>query len=386
MLTVFTGPSLEAAAVRAALPEARVAPPACRGDVDRALADGASRILLIDGGFAHRLAVAPSEIVRALRAGASVHGAASLGALRVAECHPAGMQGLGAVARLYRLGVLRDDDEVAVATEPERGFRASSVALVNIRFAALAALREGLLNRAGAEALLTVAKRLHFSERLWDPMLAAAGLAGQAALRDLCLATDVKRRDAQRAVAWVAANPLHAPPARRPSAAPDPRPAPAPSAAPDELLGWLRASGRYRRYWARPPGDPGMVWTALAHHNELELELMRWQAVKRGVLLAGAPAGMAPLDPARGTVAAAHGFGSWRELEAAIVDGCLPGGVAVTEVKDAVRALTLARDALWAGQENVGDRQLHSGLRGFGHLHALQPAQRGTHTGAPDLG
>ena len=105
MLVVFTGPSLHPCAARAALPDARIEPPACRGDIARVTAEGAGVILLIDGGFAQRLAVAPAEIVGALRSGIRVIGTASLGAIRAAECHPAGMEGVGAVQYLYRLRV-----------------------------------------------------------------------------------------------------------------------------------------------------------------------------------------------------------------------------------------------------------------------------------------
>jgi hypothetical protein len=291
MLVVFTGPSLDAGFVGAALPAAVVEPPACRGDIERAVARGATRILLIDGGFAHRLAVAPSEIVAALRAGVDVVGAASLGALRAAECHPAGMQGVGAVQRLYRLGVLTDDDEVAVATEPDRGFRATSIALVNVRFAVLAALRAGLVGRRGAEAMLAAAKRTHFSERLWAPILKVSGAADRDALSAVCLATDIKQRDAERAVAYVAG-------------APEPPPRPVPVAAPprasapeqyfglprevarDELVRWLTSSGRYRRYWDAAPDDAEAVWSELETRGALGVELMRWYAFVR---VGGAP-------------------------------------------------------------------------------------------------
>jgi len=390
VLVVFTGPSLPAEAVHEYVPEAVVAPPACRGDVDRARAAGASRILLIDGGFAHTLAVAPSEIVRALRAGVDVFGAASLGAIRAAECHPAGMRGLGAIQRLYRLRVLRDDDEVAVITEPDRGFRASSVALVNVRFAVLAGLRTRLLNRPAAEAILSIARRLHFSERLWDPILAGAGLGDRPALRDLCLGTDVKRRDALHAVAWLAANPS---PVTAITPQPDLPATPLPDAAfanacsvgPAELLAWLRGSGRYRRHWSQAPRDANDAWAQLAHGGELEPELMRWLAVKQGVgLVAGRSAVALDLDAARGVVASAHGFAAWEQLQDAVVDGRLPGGVAMGEVGDAVRALTLARRAPWSVGEAMSHRQLHSGFRGFRHLHALQSSHWGTRDGAID--
>ena len=201
MIVVFTGPSLDAVSVRAAVPRAQVQAPACRGDIDRVVAQGATTILLIDGGFGHRFAVAPSEIVRALRAGVHVIGAASLGAIRAAECYPAGMRGVGAIQRLYRLRVFADDDEVAVATEPERGFRASSVALVNVRFAVLAALRAGVVRRGQGGGNAGSGSATALQRASVGPVLEAAGLDDHAALRDLCLATDIKRRDAQRAVA-----------------------------------------------------------------------------------------------------------------------------------------------------------------------------------------
>jgi hypothetical protein len=353
VLVVFTGPSLDAEAVSAALPEALVAPPACRGDVDQALAQGATGILLIDGGFAHRLAVPPSELVRALRAGVAVVGAASLGAIRAAECHPAGMGGVGAVQRLYRLRVLTDDDEVAVATEPDRGFRASSVALINIRFALLSALRGGLLDRAGAAATLAAAKRLHFSERLWDPILDAAGVGDSGALRALCHATDIKRRDAERAVAALAGSaqtrralaPIAAdsPGSATPHA--DLRPSAA-VVAPAELSRWLAGSGRYRRYWTEPPVDPDRACSDLRARGQLDHELMRWQAVRRGMELA--PDGARGPEPllARARLARAHGYADWPDLCTAATTGHLPSGVALGQVSDAARQIALARAGL----------------------------------------
>lgn len=287
MLVVFTGPSLDAATVRVALPYADVRPPACRGDIDAAVTQGATGILLIDGGFAHRLAVAPSEIVRALRTGVPMVGAASLGAIRAAECHHAGMMGLGAIQRLYRLRVLSEDDEVAVATEPDRDFRASSVALVNVRFAMLAALRAGLLRRPSAEAVLAAAKRRPFSERLWNAILHEAGAHDEPELTALCHATDVKRRDAELAVARVAAHPPRpavpgTTPARpvRPAVRESYLGLPAEVACP-QLGRWLIDSGRYRRYWREPPRTAERAWTDLVQRGQLDYELMRWYAAVR---------------------------------------------------------------------------------------------------------
>ena len=294
MLVVFAGPSLAPAAVRDAVAHADVRPPACRGDVAAATAQGASTILLIDGGFAHRLAVSPSELIAAMRAGVQVIGAASLGAIRAAECAPAGMRGVGAVTALYRWGVVRDDDEVAVAVEPDRDHRASSVALINVRFAVLAALRAARLDRAQAAQLLAAARATHFSERQWRPILAAAGRDGDAELLALCHGADVKRRDAELAVARVAALPLAAAVPREP-VAPKPRyPGHDPCFGESQpvlaaqLHRRLAGSGRARRLWpAGMPADPQTIWRDLAARHELAVELMRLYAVQRHRNLSG---------------------------------------------------------------------------------------------------
>jgi hypothetical protein len=197
---VFAGPTLSAVEVHAVLPQARVEPPLGRGDLARLLDRGERSFLVIDGVFAHRLAAAPSEFVTALDAGAAIAGAASLGAVRAVECRPAGMRGIGAVYRLFRLGILRDDDEVAVAADPARDHRAVSVALVHVRYLLLAGLRAGHLDRACAAAVLAAARDTHFADRRWESIFAAAGVLLTTELRGLIAAADVKRRDALRAL------------------------------------------------------------------------------------------------------------------------------------------------------------------------------------------
>jgi hypothetical protein len=283
---VFVGPSLDPATVRRCLPEVRVEPPAARGDVARLRAQGVGRFLLIDGAFGHRLAVSPRELVGALDAGCRVIGAASLGAIRAAECRPAGMEGIGAIQLLYRWRVISCDDEVAVAVEPDRQHRACSVALINVRFAVLAALRRAWISRPEADAVLAAAKRRYFAERTWRAIFAGAGVEPDERLRRLCEETDVKRRDAELAVARLAGE-------RWRSAAVPRGAAEAQSArryhGHDPLFGhtreqlepvlwrWLRDSGRL----TDPRTTPGATWDALAAENELEHELIRWYAAHR---------------------------------------------------------------------------------------------------------
>jgi hypothetical protein len=65
------------------------------------------------------IVLAQGDLV-ALSKGVEVSGAASMGvALRAAELHPYGMIGIGRAYRLFRRGLLTDDDELAVIHAPE---------------------------------------------------------------------------------------------------------------------------------------------------------------------------------------------------------------------------------------------------------------------------
>ena len=169
---VFLGPSLDRAAARAIL-EADYRPPAARGDLTRAVGDGAPVIGLIDGVFFQESSVGHREILAALRAGVRVVGASSMGALRAAELHTLGMEGVGEVFRMYRDGVLVSDDEVALAFDPESG-TALSEPLVNIRATLDRAEVEGVIDQAAGEALLAAAKALYYPDRTWPRLVREA--------------------------------------------------------------------------------------------------------------------------------------------------------------------------------------------------------------------
>jgi hypothetical protein len=374
-LAVFVGPSLPAAAVRARLPQARVEPPVARGDIDRLRADGATRFLILDGMFGHRLAVSPSEIVRALRDGVQIVGAASMGAIRASECWPAGMQGSGAVYALYRMGVIQSDDEVAVATDPEAGFAATSVALINIRYAVLAALRRRLLTNAAARAVLTAAKQTHFSERTFQGIFGAARITLTPALAELCSTIDIKARDGARAVGHVAGckpAPIACKEVRCPRGDPsgrylghDPYLGYSIATLQDELMRWLVGTGRYRRYVAAErlsagsEGTAAALWSTLVDNGELDGELMRWYAVRRACALDPTADGLR-LGDSEQQLATEHGFDGWPELAAAVRSGAL-AGISWELLDRARRALAMARrnvspEANRAGALQVGTR------------------------------
>ena len=201
---VFLGPSLDRRAALAILP-ADYRSPAARGDLTKAVHDGARVIGLIDGVFFQKSSVGHREILGALRKGVCVVGASSMGALRAAELHTLGMEGIGEVYRMYRDGVLVSDDEVALAFDPE-SFTALSEPLVNIRATLARAEEEGVIDQRTGEALLSAATSLYYPDRTYPRLIREAGRTADPASLDRFArwvgegAVDLKRRDAVEAL------------------------------------------------------------------------------------------------------------------------------------------------------------------------------------------
>ncbi|MGW0795948.1 TfuA-like protein [Streptomyces sp. NPDC002692] len=144
MIHVFSGPTLPPHDPVLASPHVRVRPPVRHGDLfDPAIAD-TDTVVLVDGLYHQAPAVRHKEILALLGRGVRVIGAASIGALRAAELHPFGMEGVGTVFGLYRSGVLTGDDEVAVGQDPVDG-RAVTWPLVSLRHVLGLALEAGVL-------------------------------------------------------------------------------------------------------------------------------------------------------------------------------------------------------------------------------------------------
>ncbi|MGH9414480.1 MAG: TfuA-like protein [Terriglobales bacterium] len=162
---VFLGPTLAVAEARGVL-EAEYLPPAAQGDVLRAALRGPEAIVLIDGQFDQVPAVWHKELLWAMQAGIHVYGSSSMGALRAAELHAFGMQGAGRIFEEFRDGRLEDDDEVAVTyAAVEGGYRATSEAMVNIRYGLEAAEREGVIAPGERLRLEGVVKQTFYAER-----------------------------------------------------------------------------------------------------------------------------------------------------------------------------------------------------------------------------
>jgi hypothetical protein len=172
-ITVFLGPSLDKKEAEQIL-SATYLPPAKRGDLLAAAANGSTIICLIDGVFHQESAVAHREILSALKQGIRVIGASSMGALRAAEMDTLGMEGVGEIYRMYKSGELVSDDEVALIFDPVTG-AALSEPLINIRFTLKKARENGIIDTQAHDGLLAAARSLFYPQRTYSRIVAVAG-------------------------------------------------------------------------------------------------------------------------------------------------------------------------------------------------------------------
>ncbi|MEM8960612.1 MAG: TfuA-like protein [Acidobacteriota bacterium] len=168
-IIVFAGPSLPEhpdATWRRRLDDVDLRPPAQRGDLLAALSERPTVIVLLDGYYYSKPAISHKEILYALDSGVRVIGAASMGALRAAELERYGMIGVGRVFRDFREGRLDGDDEVALLHLPaSHGYRAVTLALVELRHAVTERVEAGSIEAPSGERLIATVKALPFHER-----------------------------------------------------------------------------------------------------------------------------------------------------------------------------------------------------------------------------
>ncbi|NRP73032.1 hypothetical protein ILFOPFJJ_03931 [Ensifer psoraleae] len=176
MKVVFVGPTVPDARKLAGAAFA-VRPPAMQGDILRAIRAGGTVIGLVDGNFEHVAPVWHKEILFALSQGVQIFGAASMGALRAAECASFGMIGVGEIFRRYAAGELADDSDVALLHAPaELGYAPLTVPLVNVH-ATLARLRQsGSITAGDAARIEAAARQIFYKRRTWAAIVADADL------------------------------------------------------------------------------------------------------------------------------------------------------------------------------------------------------------------
>jgi hypothetical protein len=173
---VFAGPSLFGID-RARLQGVELRPPAGKGDLLAAGLGSAKVIGLIDGTFEFGAATWHKEILFVLDRGVHVFGAASMGALRAAECAAFGMVGVGHVYADYAMGRRWADADVAIMHAPAAmGYRPLTEALVDIDATLRHAQDQGYISARQAERLGKAARATHFKDRTWPQLVAQADI------------------------------------------------------------------------------------------------------------------------------------------------------------------------------------------------------------------
>jgi hypothetical protein len=176
---LFIGPSVRPGDVEAwsadVCAEVVVLAPVQQGDLLRVAELAPTHVCIVDGAFFQVPSVSHKEILLTLERGVRVLGAASLGALRAAELDQFGMEGVGAIYRLYKSGAIDGDDEVAVLhAEAADRYAPLTDPLVSIRHNLRRARARRLITPATAAAVLASARALHFTHRTYAAVLAAA--------------------------------------------------------------------------------------------------------------------------------------------------------------------------------------------------------------------
>ena len=207
----FAGPSIYGLD-RSHFDQIEFRPPAAAGDILHAVRERPIAIGVIDGVYGDVASIWHKEILYALTQGVTVAGAASMGALRAAECQPFGMVGVGRIFADYASGARTADADVAVVHSPaDLDFRPISVPLVDAE-----ATLEGIAEHVSEhvlDRLKYAAKTLHFSRRTWKAIVSTAqGDADEASdLVELLRQSHrhIKRDDALLLLQFLAAADFH---------------------------------------------------------------------------------------------------------------------------------------------------------------------------------
>lgn len=176
---VFAGPSIYGADLDFTDIELRA--PAEQGDIERAVADGAKVVGLIDGHYQQVRSVWHKEILHALKLGVAVYGASSMGALRAAECHRFGMRPIGEIAEGYCAGRLYDDADVALLNGPaELNYCPLTEPLVDALATIKALLLAERISTSEGDCLTKAARSLFFADRTAETIVMEARLGTRA--------------------------------------------------------------------------------------------------------------------------------------------------------------------------------------------------------------
>ncbi|MBF7073472.1 hypothetical protein ISG33_08700 [Glaciecola sp. MH2013] len=201
---VFIGPTISVKSAEKIL-DATYLPPIAMGDLYTLIETKAKPgdcVAIVDGLFEQVPAIWHKEILYALSKGIHVFGASSMGALRAAELHTFGMQGIGDIFEAYRDGILEDDDEVTVGHGMAAdGYKALSHSMASLRFGLAELLEQKVINAGQYEQLIDHSKSMYYTRRSWGEVYQKAKEFGlselkMAQIKKYATGFDAKRSDA----------------------------------------------------------------------------------------------------------------------------------------------------------------------------------------------
>jgi len=158
---LFAGPSISHEEL-SGLTSADLAPPIRRGDVERFFHYDA--FVILDGEFGQSLSVSPKEILCALKAGKSVIGASSMGALRASELDSCGMVGVGWVYEHFASAPIRRDDDVALAYSP-LDLSAVTIPVIDVEYWTALLMKENAILAKEKKSICQAARKIFYADR-----------------------------------------------------------------------------------------------------------------------------------------------------------------------------------------------------------------------------
>lgn len=169
---IFAGLTITESEIKQILDDAMVLPPVKAGDIIHVCRLLPKYILIIDGAFEACASVWHKEILYALSLNIPVMGAASMGALRAAELYEQGMIGVGLIYDYYKLGLLIDDDEVAVSYAKDIDeIKPISDAMINIRETVKLAVCKNIISETFGQKIISDLKVSSYKIRNFDHYL-----------------------------------------------------------------------------------------------------------------------------------------------------------------------------------------------------------------------
>jgi hypothetical protein len=165
-IVIFSGPTLSKESIENKI-DAIVLGPVSQGDVLKAYKKfNPTHMAIIDGYYENVPSVWHKEILYVMSQGVKLYGAASMGALRAAELHAFGMNGVGRIFDMYYSCEIEDDDEVAILHGPkDLGFPALTEAMVNLRITLQRAQIDNILTSNNVDDGIAFMKSLFYKER-----------------------------------------------------------------------------------------------------------------------------------------------------------------------------------------------------------------------------